>query len=964
MTKQKIAVIGGGVGAITATFAITEQPDWQDRFEITLYQRGWRLGGKGASGRNMEQGARIEEHGLHVWAGFYENAFRNMRACYEQLVEMGLRAPNAPLSTLDKAFKPLNHLFLAEHIDLPNTPSGWRPWLIDLPKNDQVPGTATTSPTPFSMFVRMIQIAIEFLEKGELSDGARKHLGPEKSDELRSGIGKLHSFVGGLPTQAHKHTAEHQSLLVDLIQDAQKMIHALETPAHLADDATRRLLILLDISFAFAHGMAAHQVFTKGYDVLDQWEFTEWLALNGASEVAQKSTILRSCYDFVFGYPHGRALAGNAGAGTAIRAMSRLVFTYSGAIFFKMQAGMGDTIFGPYYEVLKARGVTFKYFNAVKALRLDDHGTRIAALDMVEQAELKQFPYEPLVTVKDLPCWPSTPLWDQIVDGASMKERGVDFEDEGEPLEGRHYTLHAGTDFDQIILGASIGSLPDMTAELAGASPRWRRMLEDVKTVATQAAQFWLTKDQDDLGWRALVAEHNSPESIPDGPLNTIITGFAEPLDTWADMTHLLPREDWPEPGPTSIAYFCSPAPDGETLEGFTDKTRKWANGELLEIWPKAGTGDGINPDLFYKRPDASGTGFENQYFRVNMFGSERYVLSETGSVYSRLAPDQSGFENLVLAGDWTRCGLNAGCVEAATMSGISAASTILGTQLLNVGADDIPSDETPEMRAMYNTSTIANAPWPLSGFFARGSMNGWFLFYHMRREDVQALLPAGAYIGQSPMSPPGQHPVGISLCHFHNVRSSFLPGFTRIKPYNEASFAIPFVQTEETQSGWLLYPRRLYVNNGLAVWMGKTFYKMPKEKMKITADDRSFKVLGKNGATLIDSQFQQHSNPTPLANHPAFGAVSSLLNASFLTVGSSGNFRFGNYNLELGHGYAAPVTGRVTVTDGSPGGFPSAEIVAHPLERDHPIGLPGALRIWSTWSLTNPLDGNRMKES
>ena len=37
-----------------------------DRYEVTVYQRGWRLGGKGACGRNLEpgKGLRVEEHGL------------------------------------------------------------------------------------------------------------------------------------------------------------------------------------------------------------------------------------------------------------------------------------------------------------------------------------------------------------------------------------------------------------------------------------------------------------------------------------------------------------------------------------------------------------------------------------------------------------------------------------------------------------------------------------------------------------------------------------------------------------------------------------------------------------------------------------------------------------------------------------------------------------------------------------
>jgi uncharacterized protein with NAD-binding domain and iron-sulfur cluster len=47
-----------------------------------------------------------------------------------------------------------------------------------------------------------------------------------------------------------------------------------------------------------------------------------------------------------------------------------------------------------------------------------------------------------------------------------------------------------------------------------------------------------------------------------------------------------------------------------------------------------------------------------------------------------RLAADQSGFANLVLAGDWILNGYNAGCVEAAVWSGMQAANTILGKPL------------------------------------------------------------------------------------------------------------------------------------------------------------------------------------------------------------------------------------------------------------------------------------------
>jgi uncharacterized protein with NAD-binding domain and iron-sulfur cluster len=63
--REKIVILGGGMAALTTAFELTNAKDWQERFEsITVYQLGWRLGGKGASGRGPH--ARIEEHGLHL----------------------------------------------------------------------------------------------------------------------------------------------------------------------------------------------------------------------------------------------------------------------------------------------------------------------------------------------------------------------------------------------------------------------------------------------------------------------------------------------------------------------------------------------------------------------------------------------------------------------------------------------------------------------------------------------------------------------------------------------------------------------------------------------------------------------------------------------------------------------------------------------------------------------------------
>lgn len=207
------------------------------------------------------------------------------------------------------------------------------------------------------------------------------------------------------------------------------------------------------------------------------------------------SAPVQAVYDLVFGFDRGDTTAPNFAAGTATRGIFRMLFTYKGFLMFKMEAGMGDTIFTPLYGILKARGVRFEFFHKVERIGLDTDGQDVDEIRLARQVTLKDPAkgYQPLVEVRGLDCWPSEPLFDQIVEGEKLKD---DPNDPGFPYDLESYwtswknaedrTLRRGEDFDVVLCGLSIGALPVVAPDLVRANPRWARMVEGVKTVQTQ----------------------------------------------------------------------------------------------------------------------------------------------------------------------------------------------------------------------------------------------------------------------------------------------------------------------------------------------------------------------------------------------------------------------------------------------------------------------------------------------
>ncbi|QSQ22359.1 NAD(P)-binding protein [Pyxidicoccus parkwayensis] len=707
----EVAIIGGGCAGVTAAFELT-RPEHEGRYHVTVYQLGWRLGGKGASGRGPAD--RIQEHGLHLWMGFYENAFQLMRECYAELK----RDPaTCPIADWRDAFTPDPFNGVADF-----SPSGrWLPWKVHLPPFEGLPGEpGVTLPrwTVGEYLARTLELLRTLLSAIQ-EPGARPATSGTEAPASAPGVGSPEALLesmarllklGGFATLAAVVEALNllevalgtlrrypMELLLRFHDAVASALRGLLEQRVAADDELRRLWEIADLVLAVVRGALRFRLVTdpRGFDAIDDYDCREWLRLNGASERSINSAFIRALYDLAFAYEDGDARRPRIAAGQALRGALRAFFTYRGAFFWKMRSGMGDIVFAPFYEVLKRRGASFAFFHRLESVRLSA-GPRahVEALEFDVQADVAGGgEYQPLVDVRGLPCWPAAPDWSQLVDGERLQREEWKFESAWDTRKAGTRVLRVGQDFDLAVLAVGGGAVRHVCGELVEKDPRWRAMVERVKTVPTQAFQVWLGAGMRELGWH-------------DGPIN--LSGFVKPFDTWADMTHLASEESWRRP-PRAIAYFCSVLPDVPEAErqrpAFPDEQHervrrnavRFLQRDLFHLWPRCQDAVGgfrwellMDPAAPTEAPRQGEARFDSQYWTANVSPTERYTLSLPGSLRFRISPLDNTYDNLTVAGDWTDSGFNEGCVEAAVMSGRLAAHALSGVPRLEeiVGFD------------------------------------------------------------------------------------------------------------------------------------------------------------------------------------------------------------------------------------------------------------------------------------
>jgi len=688
MAKTRVAVLGGGIGGLVAAYELSKTRWLRSRYEVTVYQMGWRLGGKGASGRNTtpEGCDRIEEHGLHIWLGSYQNAFQLMRDCYEHCYGRSLM-PHSPLRTWQDAFKKQNLITLMEKRD-----GQWLPWQIFMPPMPGWPGEAEQCLSLEQLIARGMELLQGVRHETPLDVPTRDVVSPlTHLDRAYAMATKLNDQV-----RKRKQTAKSDyDVLRREVSDFRSGYRAGKSVVIDQSDVQRRRWILIDLATTLIRGILA-DVLIPGHNslsVLDDEDFRQFLARHGAEPASIDSAPVRNTYEIVFGYEGGDESKPNFAAGTATRFLLRWVGTYRGGFIYEMQAGMGDVVFTPLYLTLKDRGVRFRFFHRVQSLHVDAAQKKVNRIRMAEQVALMGPDYNPLIEIKGVPSWPAAPLREQIdptqataIEQLKQAHPGL------EPLESayspwtnhREFDLQLGTDFDKIVLNIPLAALRVHCQELIHTHPPFAEMVHHVGTVATQSFQLWLNKDAEQLGWR--------------GSEPALLDSY---LDSYADFSHLTPSESHPAGSVHNIAYFCKPlidvisppvaGPNAPYEQDAHEAVRAWSRDAFLAgpegmrpIWPDAydpATGN-FRWDYLTDQRGTPGTGsdrFDSQYWCANVNPSDRYVQALTGTTKFRLKAEESGFANVALAGDWIRTGVDAGCIEGAVLGGMQAARAVSG---------------------------------------------------------------------------------------------------------------------------------------------------------------------------------------------------------------------------------------------------------------------------------------------
>lgn len=615
--KEKIAILGAGPSALVSAFRITEEKDWKKKYDITIYQQGWRVGGKCATGRDLDKNMRVYEHGIHGFLGCYFNALSVMKTVFDKLK----RSDDHPLKDFPTAFHGMSGVIRYEMDD-----KTLKKWPIAVPTNDLHRELLSDADVKKLARIDTWMVSLVKLGLGFLLQAYAKTF---RSPATMLYIKEHHQAPE--PGQKHPYGSDPKERKFDTrVEDGKEEINALLAQSiegikgalkqgdfmYIADvfrqlssvfggivkakggdseserDRIRRAGLVMDFLGTILIGVLNDKVMHKGFASIDKYDHVEWLRKHGASEATIASPLTSSTPNITYQYIDGDSIRPAVMAAGAYLHWTMMTFTYMGEFIQLFEAGSGETLIAPLHEILEKRGVKFAFFHEVKDIRASVEKVRgkdvktISEIDIDVQATVTkgEFAYQPYKPVKvknektgryfkePLQCWPDRPLYNQLKEGRALQASGADLESfwcDWAPV-GRK-TLKVGEDFDTVLIGISVGALPFLTKDLAKKDAGWRNMLKHSRTVATQAMQIWLNKTPWDLGWNGYTNEYDD---------YLLSANFMTQPNGQGDFTKYIKYEAWPEDHtPESLLLLCGTIPFYDEITGNegADYPRRWA---------------------------------------------------------------------------------------------------------------------------------------------------------------------------------------------------------------------------------------------------------------------------------------------------------------------------------------------------------------------------------------------------
>jgi uncharacterized protein with NAD-binding domain and iron-sulfur cluster len=700
VSRQRIAILGGGPAGLSAAWSLSATQALRDKYDVTVYQSGWRVGGKCGQGRQGPAN-RIEINGTHYLFGAYDACFALAREIFTELDAAG----DTRFGTFDDQFLPCNVVAMKEFFN-----GNWYTWALTIPGNGKPPGTPGEPQTLTDVLHTIIGWIIDLGTTTAVTDLLKddvivsapvsltpatptwwKRTGEWLGRELQAlehlvGVNTMklaHELVDRLVTDLDQ--PEIRDAIVWLLRHFRDFARKLLAKPMQTSIEARRAWQLIDLGTTILIGVLEDNVFAPGgFEAIDSYDLREWIAKWGAEEATVWSAPLLTWYNAIAAYAGGDINSPNMSAGLGLRAMLRLGLTYKGAFAFQLSWEVGDSIIAPMYQVLKNRGVRFMYFHRVQELMPSADGTTIDAFTVEQQVTMASgdpASYDPfLIMPNGRPVWPNQPMDAQIVNPPAYQNQLMSFY---APNSGNISTLRRGADFDTVVLAIPVAANRWSCAQLMTQKPAWNAMINNLTSTETQSLRLWLHPTVEAMGWEFGQA---------------VLSGYFQPLSTWEDARQLVDAETWPvDNKPHGIATLFGVLGDAPAVypppTDTSYETVRWFAAELHAVafcrayvgslWPKAT--HPRNPvgidwnSLVVLDPDLTGEArLSAQSIRCNVGPIEAYTQIHKGTLQYRLRPNESGYANLVLAGDWVRNGYEIGSVEGAVLGGLEAAGVIL----------------------------------------------------------------------------------------------------------------------------------------------------------------------------------------------------------------------------------------------------------------------------------------------